>query len=110
MNVRRSEKIGMLWWSGTVFVNFNLRKKCYLPGEYLQFSAQIINDSKSKIHKAKLLLTQVVDDGLNISFAILFHISICIKYNALCVLTFALGVQILCSRRLSYGNPYNKES
>ncbi|XP_021955147.1 arrestin domain-containing protein 2 [Folsomia candida] len=58
--IRKSERVGMWWWGGTVFVHLNLRKRAYIPGEFVQFSAQIINDSKSSLHKAKLLLTQEV--------------------------------------------------
>lgn len=56
---RKTEKIGMLWWKGPILVNFSVKRKGYVHGEFLQFSAQICNESSVKIHKAKLLLTQV---------------------------------------------------
>lgn len=56
---RKTEKIGILWWKGPVLVNFSLKRKGYVPGEFVQFNAQICNESSVKIHKAKLVLTQV---------------------------------------------------
>ncbi len=98
-SIRKSERVGMLWWGGTVFVHFNLRKKAYVPGECIQFNAQIINDSKSNLHKAKLLLTQVLINSYNF-----------FKYFTCMTQQIYLGGTIHCSRRFSCCDPHLEES